>query len=101
MLKVSVKGSQDGSWGLTQTFLKKANYYGAIDAWLQRHRARTVFCLVQFKGIALSELLRLYLARPNEIALRLRETARGGGETPPQGNRQAIGCSCPLEPSGL
>src|SRR5580692_7804668 len=43
MLKVSVKGSQDGSWGLTQSYLKKANYHGAIDTWLKRHGSRTVF----------------------------------------------------------
>src|SRR5438309_6652968 len=51
LLKVSVKGSQDGSWGLTQTFLKKASadYHGAIELWLRRHGLKTVFCLVQFK----------------------------------------------------
>ena len=31
MLKISVKGSQDGSWGLCQSHLKNANYHGAID----------------------------------------------------------------------
>src|SRR5437660_1834897 len=43
LLKVSVKGSQDGSWGLTQSYLEKANYHGAVDAWLSRHKPRTVF----------------------------------------------------------
>lgn len=81
MLKVSVKGSQDGSWGLTQSFLKEANYHGAIDTWLKRHGAATVFCFVQFKGIQLTELPRLYLARPSEVAKRLRETAKGRGDT--------------------
>ena len=32
LLKISVKGSQDGSWGLTQSYMgkgKKADYHGA------------------------------------------------------------------------
>lgn len=81
LLKISVKGSKDGSWGLTQSFLQEADYHGAIDVWLQRHGARTVFCLVQFKNVALGELPRMYLALPGEIAQRLRETANGRGDT--------------------
>jgi hypothetical protein len=81
MLKVSVKGSQDGSWGLTQSLLKDADYHGAIDAWLKRHGSRTVFCFVQFKGVALDQMPRTYLARPSEVARRMRETAGGRGDT--------------------
>jgi hypothetical protein len=81
LLKISVKGSKDGSWGLTQSFLKEADYHGAIDTWLQRHGSRTVFCLVQFKNVSLADLPRMYLARPSEIAARLRETAKGRGDT--------------------
>lgn len=81
LLKVSVKGSKSGSWGLTQSHLKEADYHGAVDVWLQRHQPRTVFCFVQFKAVALNELPRAYLATPNEIARRLKETARGRGGT--------------------
>jgi hypothetical protein len=81
MLKVSVKGSQDGSWGLTQSLLEKADYHGAIDSWLKRHGSRTVFCFVQFRGVALDEMPRTYLARPSEVAQRMRETASGRGDT--------------------
>jgi hypothetical protein len=80
-LKVSVKGSQDGSWGLTQSYLKQADYHGAIEKWLTRHGSKTVFCLVQFKDLAFHELPRLYLARPEEIGQRLRETAQGRGDS--------------------
>ena len=31
ILKVSVKGSKDGSWGLTQKFKKGRTYHEAID----------------------------------------------------------------------
>jgi Holliday junction resolvase-like predicted endonuclease len=81
LLKVSVKGSQDGSWGLTQSFLKNADYHSAIDSWLQRHGSRTVFCLVQFIDVRLDELPRVYLASPIEIGQRLRETAKGRGDS--------------------
>lgn len=37
MLKISVKGSQDGSWGLTQSFKKGRNYHEAVQEWLNRH----------------------------------------------------------------
>lgn len=84
LMKVSVKGSQDGSWGLVQSDLAKlgkANYHGAIDAWLNRHGSRTVFCFVQFENAKLDEMPRLYLARPSEVAERLKATAKGRGDT--------------------
>jgi hypothetical protein len=81
LLKVSAKGSQDGSWGLTQSLLKNADYHGAIELWLKRHGSRPVFCLVQFEGVHLNEMPRLYLATPDEIAQRLRETAKGRGDS--------------------
>lgn len=83
VLKVSVKGSKDGSWGLTQSYLKKgsADYHGAIDAWLSKHSRLTIFCLVQFRGIPVTELPRMYLATPAEIAEQLRVTAKGRGDT--------------------
>lgn len=56
LLKVSVKGSQDGSWGLTQSFLKNADYQAAIDTWLARHNARTIICLVQFKAVKINRV---------------------------------------------
>lgn len=83
VLKVSVKGSKDGSWGLTQSYLKKgsADYHGAIDAWLAKHSRLTIFCLVQFRGVPVTELPRMYLATPAEIAAQLRATAKGRGDT--------------------
>ena len=80
-LKVSVKGSRDGSWGLTQSYLSNANYHGAVDAWLAKHSLRTVFCLVQFKGVPTTDLPRMYLVEPAEIALWLKGAAGGRGDT--------------------
>lgn len=89
LMKVSVKGSQDGSWGLTQSYLEKANqrsgkkadYHGAIDLWMERHGSRTVFCFIQFHGVAVDQLPRMYLATPREVAQRLRDTAKGRGDS--------------------
>jgi hypothetical protein len=83
-LKISVKGSQDGGWGLSQSQLAKlgnANYHDAADAWLARHKPRTILCLVQFKGVDLDGMPRIYLATPTEIATRLREASGGRGDT--------------------
>jgi hypothetical protein len=83
ILKVSVKGSRDGSWGLTQSHLEpgKADYHGAIKTWLERHKPRTIFCFVQFKGVPLEQMPRVYLATPPEVAARLRATAANRGDT--------------------
>jgi hypothetical protein len=80
-LQISVKGSKDGGWGLTQSHVKKADYHGAIDIWLLRHKPRTVLCFVQFKDVPLDQLPRVYLATPQEVAERLKETAKGRGDT--------------------
>lgn len=83
MLKVSVKGSQDGRWGLSQGSLTKGSvdYHSAAEMWRLKHKPRTIICLVQFKGVALEEMPRVYLATPGEIAERLRTTAKGRGDT--------------------
>jgi Holliday junction resolvase-like predicted endonuclease len=81
VLKVSVKGSKDGSWGLTQSHLANADYHAAADAWLKKHTRKTVFCLVQFKDVRLDALPRMYLATPSEIAAWLKSAASGRGDT--------------------
>lgn len=81
ILKISVKGSQDGGWGLTQSYMKDRNYHRAAGLWLARHASDTVMCFVQFQGAALDQLPRVYLARPGEVAQRLKEAAGGRGDT--------------------
>lgn len=80
-LKVSVKGSKDGSWGLCQKHLRRhrADYHPAIDTWLAQHSPSTAICLVQFKDVPISEMPRVYLARPTEVAARLKATANHRG----------------------
>lgn len=81
LLKVSVKGSQDGAWGLCQSDLRNANYVAAVEAWRRRHKPRSILCFVQFKDVPLNQLPRVYLATPSEVAERLKSTAGGRGST--------------------
>ena len=81
MLKISVKGSADGGWGLTQTMIREGNYHGAADEWLARHKPGTAVCLVQFKGVDDDKMPRIYLASPTEIAVHLKAARGGYGET--------------------
>lgn len=81
MLKVSVKGSQDGGWGLCQSYIKNADYHAAIDKWASRHKPRTVLCFVQFMGVDVRQMPRVYLASVAEVAQRLHDTRKGIGDT--------------------
>lgn len=81
ILKISVKGSQDGGWGLTQSFIKNADYHKAADDWFLKHSRKTIFCLVQFKNVSIEELPRMYLATPLEISNWLKSAAGGRGDT--------------------
>jgi len=84
MMKVSVKGSKDGSWGLTQSHLTKGktDYHAAIDKWVARHGAKTVMCLVQFKGReGLGQMPGTWLATPSEVAMVMKAVAKGKGGT--------------------
>lgn len=77
-LAISVKGNQTGSW-LLAARLHGKDYHRAIDEWLGKHRPMTVYCLVQFKDVALDQMPWIYLARPFEIADRLHAARNGLG----------------------
>ena len=81
LLKISVKGSKDGGWGLTQGFKKGHTYHEAVQEWLNKHHKKTVFCLVQFENVEDDQMPRMYLATPEEIAEVLRQEAGGRGDT--------------------
>jgi hypothetical protein len=83
LLKVSVKASETGEWALTSGFTRRIaetngmriDCKSAIDMWRAGYGSRTVCCLVQFDGVAIHELPRIYLASPDEIAAAMRQTA--------------------------
>jgi hypothetical protein len=87
LLKIAVKGSEDGRWCLAQSYQRAGNIGSkfsdgqrAIDLWLDIHSSRTVYCLVQFEEVALNQLPRIYLATPAEIAQRMHESAERLGD---------------------
>ena len=80
-VKVSVKGSQDGGWGLTQSCKKERTYAEAADEWQMKHSKGTILFLVQFKGIAMDQVTRVYVASPKEVAEHLKKCRAGNGET--------------------
>jgi len=88
LLKVAVKASENGRWCLVHSYMKRtanlnakqADALRAIDLWLDIHGSRTVYCMVQFEGVALNQLPRIYLATPLEIAQRMREAAERLGD---------------------
>jgi hypothetical protein len=84
MLKVSVKGSQDGGWGLSQSQLSRignANYHEAAELWFQRHKPMTALCFVQLQDVTDDELPQAWLAWPREVADRLKAASGGRGDT--------------------
>ena len=78
---ISVKGSQDGGWGLTQSYLKNADYHGAIDLWSKRHVAELIFCFVQFQQKKITDMPDVYLAPATEVGKHLRASGGGLGDT--------------------
>lgn len=84
---VSVKGSQDGGWGLSQSLKKKngvpITYEEAANRWVAKHTSNTIVCLVQFKGVNLEdgELPMVYLATPKEIGQVLKGRRNNLGDT--------------------
>ena len=76
-LKVQVKGSQDGGWGLFQNYKKDTDYHGALHAWASAQLVDIVYFLIQFKSVDVGASPRCYVARPEEIIAHMR-TTRGG-----------------------
>ena len=80
MLKVSVKASDDGRWNLVQGFGRRNPEPGtraldcrsAIDFWADSQGSKTICCLVQFEDVAVTQMPRIYLAFPAEIAAEMR-----------------------------
>jgi hypothetical protein len=82
ILKVSVKGSQDGGWVLTAGLKTSGNtYHEAADEWLEKHGPDLVFAFVQFKNIELGKMPNVYLARSKEVAAHLKSKKGGTGDT--------------------
>src|SRR5450756_422335 len=80
-IALSVKGSQDGGWGLCQGYKRGRTYHEAIDLWCASHDKSIVYALVQFWGTTVGESPRIYLATPSEIAGMMKASRGGSGNT--------------------
>jgi len=88
LLKIGIKASENGRWRLAESYLQRSAHWNgkkvdvnqAIGLWLDIHGERTIYSLVQFEGVSLNQLPRIYLATPAEIACRMRECAERLGE---------------------
>lgn len=80
-LKVSVKGSQDGGWALLAKYKRGKTWHQAIDAWLAAQPANVVMYFVQFRGVPVDSLPRMYVARAQEVAQHLTAGRAGHGST--------------------
>jgi Holliday junction resolvase-like predicted endonuclease len=79
ILRVSVKGSQDGGWMLAVRYKEGKGYRSAIDSWLKAQHRELVYVFVQFIGVALGGAPRAYVSRPPDIAAHLRTQRDGKG----------------------
>ena len=80
-LKISVKGSQDGGWGLIQRYKKGRGYHEAIEFWGSRQSAHIVYCFVQFKDVGIAQCPRVYLATVEEVIAVMKASRAGVGNT--------------------
>ncbi len=80
-IKLQVKGTQKRGWGLFQSYLKSADYHGALDLWLAAQLTDVVYFLVQFNSVLVGAAPRCYLARPHEIVEHMRTTRAGNAYT--------------------
>ena len=75
------RGPMRRAGGLLAWLLKDRNYHRAADAWLAKHSSETIMCFVQFKGVGVDEMPRVYLARPAEVVSHLKSAVAGRGDT--------------------
>ena len=77
VLKVSVKGSQDGGWALLAGHKGGRCWGDAVDAWRSAQPRDVVMFFVQFQGIRQDKMALMYLARPSHVAAHLKRGRNG------------------------
>jgi Holliday junction resolvase-like predicted endonuclease len=77
ILKVSVKGSQDGGWALLAGYKRGRTWPQAVAAWRAAQPRDVVMFFVQFQDVPEAQTPRMHVARPREVAAFLM-TGRNG-----------------------
>ena len=82
LIRVSVKGSQDGGWGLLAGYKEKElNNHQTVDKWAERQEKGLIYCFVQFKDVPLGSCPRVYFASVPEIVEHMKTLRGGNGDT--------------------
>src|SRR5438132_14109997 len=78
-LRISVKGTQDGSWMLAVRYFQSGvGSIAAINQWLEAQPKELVYMFVSFL-VPPGEAPRVYVARPKEIARQMTAQSEGQG----------------------
>jgi Holliday junction resolvase-like predicted endonuclease len=97
-LKISVKGSQDGGWGLIQSYKKPGvSYAAAASLWAAGQSPNVIYCFVQFQHAPIGICPGIYLATVSEVAAHLTSCRNGHGTTTLSVDytyRKGIGVGC-------
>jgi Holliday junction resolvase-like predicted endonuclease len=81
-LKISVKGSQDGGWGLIAGYKKPGvSYAQAASLWAAAQSPKVIYCFVQFQHVPLGTCPSVYLATVADVAEHLTACRNGNGTT--------------------
>ena len=81
MLKINVKGSENGDWPLLAGYRKDRTWTQAVDAWRSAQASDLVLFFVSFHDADWQDMPAMYLARPREVARHLKEGRRGNVAT--------------------
>lgn len=81
VLKVSVKGSQNGGWALLAKHKKGRTWPETVERWLENQPSDVLMCFVQFQGVEFSGMPRIYLARAEEVSKQLKKGRNGNVST--------------------
>lgn len=72
ILKVSVKGSQNGGWALLAKYKKGRTWKAAVDEWLANQPSGVIMYFVQFKESNFAALPRMFAAKARDVARHLK-----------------------------
>ncbi len=82
LIRISVKGSQDGGWVLFAGYKEKSvDNHQAVERWAEKQMKGLIYCFVQFKAVDLDSSPRFYFATVPEIVEHMRTTRGGEGNT--------------------
>ncbi len=82
LIRISVKGSQDGGWPLFAGYKEKGvDNHQSVEKWSRKQMKSLIYCFVQFKDVDLDSSPRFYFATVPEVVEHMKTTKGGEGNT--------------------